>query len=237
MSAATVRRHMPDMARQLYATRDLIDRVRSTGADHFTDLVTLDAPAHPTRPRFESMLETDLDQALFLDGDTYFVDQTYELFEVLELFDIAVAPAPQFFHPRALRGGIYDRLPRVSQALPEWNGGVIVANVTAAYRDMVREWMRLFAICRAEKFQMDQPALRSALATSRLRIASLPANYNFRANMPQVVNRRVKILHAHGDLKLIAEYVNRSEAIRWYVPDNQEIHGFYPKGLKRTKSG
>ncbi len=51
MSAATVRRHMPDLARQLYATRDLIDWVRSTDADHFTELVTLDAPAHPTRPQ------------------------------------------------------------------------------------------------------------------------------------------------------------------------------------------
>lgn len=237
MSAASVRRHMPDLARQLYATRDLIDQVRSADADHFTELIPLDALAFPTRPRFESMLETDLNQAVFLDGDTYFVDQTYELFEVLELFDVAVAPAPQFFHRPSLEAGIHDRLPRVSEALPEWNGGVIVANVTAAYRDMVREWMRLFAICRAEKFQMDQPALRCALATSRLRIASLPANYNFRANMPQVVNRRVKILHAHGDLELIAGYINRSEAIRRYAPKKQEIHGFYPKGLARTKPG
>ncbi len=66
MSAATVRRHMPELTRQLYVTRDLIDRVRSTDADHFTELVTLDVLAHPTRPRFESMLETNLDQALSL---------------------------------------------------------------------------------------------------------------------------------------------------------------------------
>ncbi len=237
MSAATVRRHMPDLARQLYATRDLIDQVRSTDADHFTELITLDTLAHSHRPRFESMLETGLDQALFVDGDTYFVDQTYELFEVLELFDIAMAPAPQYFHPRSLREGIHDRLPRVSQALPEWNSGVIAANVTAACRDMVREWMRLFAICRAEKCHTDQPALRVALAMSRLRIATLPANYNFRANMPQVVNRRVKILHAHGDLEQIAGYINGSETNRSYVPNKQEIHGFYPKGLTRTKSG
>lgn len=233
MSAATVRRHMPDLARQFYATRDLIDQVRSTNADHFTELVTLDALAHPKRPRFESMLETDLDQAFFLDGDTYFIDQTYELFELLELFDIAVAPAPHYFHPRALRDGIYDRLPRVSQALPEWNGGVIVANVTAAFRDMVREWIRLSAICRAEKFNLDQPALRCALATSRLRIATLPNNYNFRANMPQMVLRRVKILHAHGDLEQIAGYINRSETNRGYVPNEKDIYGLYPKGYRK----
>ncbi len=236
-SAATVRRHMPDLARQLYATRELIDQVRSADADHFTELIPLDALAFPTRPRFESMLETDLDQAVVLDGDTYFVDQTYELFELLELFDVAVAPAPQYFHPRALRRGIYDLLPAVSQALPEWNGGIVVANVTPAWRDMVREWMRLFAICQAAEFFMDQPALRSALATSRLRIATLPANYNFRANITQVVNRRVKILHAHGDLEKIAGYINRPEEVRRYVPNKRDIHGYFPKGFKRTKSG
>ncbi len=99
---------------------------------------------------------------------------------------------------------------------------------------MVGEWMRLFAICMAEKFDMDQPALRSALATSRLRIANLPNNYNFRANMTQVVNRRVKILHAHGELEKIAGYINRMEVERTYVPNKEQIHGFYPKGLERA---
>ncbi len=32
-------------------------------------------------------------------------------------------------------------------------------------------------------------------------------------------------------------YINRSEANRPYVPKKQEIHGFYPKGLARTKPG
>lgn len=236
-SAETVRRHMPDLARELYATGDLIDQVRSAGTDHFTLLVPLEAPTFPTRPRFESLLETDLDQAIFLDGDTYFIDQTYELFELLDLFDVALAPAPQYFHPIALKEGIYDRLPPVSQALPEWNAGIIVANVTPAWREMVREWMRLFAICQAEKYTMDQSALRSALATSRLRIATLPANYNFRANMTQVIIRKVKILHAHGELEKIAEYINRPETIRTYAPKKQEIHGYFPKGLRRKKPG
>jgi hypothetical protein len=67
-SAASVRRHMPDLARELYVTTDLIEQVRSEGADGFTELVAVDAPAFANRPRFESILETNLDQAVFLDG-------------------------------------------------------------------------------------------------------------------------------------------------------------------------
>lgn len=236
VSAATVRKHMPDLARQLFVTKDLIDQVGSTGADCFTELVPIDTPVFSSRPRFESLLETNLDQAFFLDGDTYLVDQTYELFELLNLFDIAAASAPQYLHPLALRKGLYDLMPPVSDAIPEWNAGVIVANVTEAFRDMVREWIRLFAICQAENYGMDQPALRCALANSRLRISTLPNNYNFRANLRQVVSRKVKLIHAHGDLEKIAEYINRSETIRTYIPNNQEIHGKKPKGFKRLKS-
>jgi len=233
-SAESVRRHMPGLARELYVTTDLIEPVRSEGADSFTELVAVDAPAFPNRPRFESMLETNLDQAVFLDGDTYFVDQVEELFELLTCFDVAAAPAPQYFHPLALRERIYERLPpAISEALPEWNTGVIVANLTPDFGDMVREWMRLFAFCRAANYDMDQPAARCALAASRLRIATLPNNYNFRANMAQVINRRVKIIHAHGDLEHIASYINRSEGQRQYRPNKQEIHGKKPKGFKR----
>jgi hypothetical protein len=120
--------------------------------------------------------------------------------------------------------------PAISEALPEWNTGVIVANLTPAFGDMVREWMRLFAICRAADYDMDQPAARCALAASRLRIATLPNNYNFRANMAQVINRRVKIIHAHGDLEHIASYINRSETQRQYMPNKRDIYGKKPKG-------
>jgi hypothetical protein len=98
---------------------------------------------------------------------------------------------------------------------------------------MVKEWMRLFAICRAQNYDMDPPSLRCALATSRLRVATLPNNYNLRANMAQAINRRVKIIHAHGDLEHIASYINRSETQRQYLPNKHEIHGKKPIGYTR----
>jgi len=231
-SAVSVKQHMPDLARQLYATKDIVDQVQGLDENYFTDVVLVEKPAFFRRPRFESMLETDLEQAIFLDGDTYFTDAVDELFELLDLYDVAAAAAPQYFHQRALSEGIYDQLPPVSQAIPEWNGGVIVANVTDGYRRFVKEWMRLFGICEKAGFGMDQAGLRVALATSKLRIATLPNNYNLRANMPQIINRKVKILHAHGDLEMIASYINQPDQNRSYRPNPQQIHGKMPKNFK-----
>ncbi len=232
LSTASVREHMPDLAREVYATQSIIEQIKSVDASLFTDFITVDKPFFSHRPRFESMLETKLDQVIFLDSDTYFVEQTYELFELLDLFDIGMVTAPQYFHPRALQEDIYDLLLPVPEALPEWNGGVLVTNITPAFHEMVHEWMRMFTLCRAANYNMDQPSLRSAIATSKLRVANLPNNYNFRANVAQMANRRVKILHAHGELERIAGHINNNVRRRFYQPNKEEIHGKKPKGFR-----
>ncbi|MEK6216258.1 MAG: hypothetical protein N2B03_03455, partial [Boseongicola sp.] len=117
----------------------------------------------------------------------------------------------------------------VPAALPEWNTGLIVANIDMPFRSMVRRWSELFAKCQARGFNMDQAAFRSALVHSHLRIAPLPANYNFRANVPQGIAGAVKILHAHGELATIAGYINNALGIRTYTPRREHIHGFRPK--------
>jgi hypothetical protein len=220
---------MPDLPRQLFISKELIDATGESVRQHFDEVVVLDRIAHVHRPRFESFLATRFDQAIFIDGDTLFIAPVYEVFEVLDHFDIALAHAPQYLSPQGVRAGVFEALPRVSLALPEWNAGVIAARVNDGFRSMVRRWIELFGQCRAMGFHMDQAPLRSALALSALRIATLSANYNFRANIAQGIAGTVKILHAHGDLARIGEYINESLAMRIYRPDPREIHGFEPK--------
>jgi hypothetical protein len=76
---------------------------------------------------------------------------------------------------------------------------------------------------------MDQVALRVALAKSDLRIATLPNNYNFRANINQSVAGTVKILHCHGELQEIAQIVNQQNSIRIYQPGRELVHGLKPR--------
>ena len=225
-SATSFERQMPLLRREIVVTAELdTAEVRA----RFDSVRVVSSPRHAHRPKFEAMLECELDQALFIDGDTWLVEPIDELFDVLAQFDVALAPAPQYLHPKAAALGVYERLPPVSTALPEWNGGVLLAHISDRFRRFVLRWSELFELCQHTGFAMDQPSLRAALAHSDLRIANLPVNYNFRANLPQMVKGRVKILHAHGELERIASYVNRSEALRHYQPVAAEIHGFQPR--------
>ncbi|MEZ6127970.1 MAG: hypothetical protein R3C59_04765 [Planctomycetaceae bacterium] len=218
-SAESFRRHMPHVPRCLWTTRDI--DAGSLPDDAFTAMRQIPNAAHQHRPRFEAMLECTAERSVFLDGDTWLCEPVDDLFAVLDHFDIALAAAPQYLHSEAVRSGIYDHLPHVSAAIPEWNGGVIAARVTERFREFVRRWSELFDLCRQRGYDLDQAALRVALATSDLRVVTLPNNYNFRTMMPQVVKGRVKILHAHGNLPTIAARVNSSDAVRVWTPSRQ----------------
>jgi hypothetical protein len=180
------------------------------------------------------MLRLELDQAIFIDGDTLLLAPVFELFDVLEQFDIGATIAPHLFHPKALAGGVYDILPKVSQAIPEWNGGLLVAKRSDRFRQFVVAWDLPFQECIKARCFLDQASLRSAIAAGDLRIATLANIYNFRANLEQTVRGNVRILHAHGDLPAIARTINATPALRHYLPDLSLIHGFRPPEQARS---
>ena len=67
VSAESVARHMPALAREFYAPAKLLEEARLPQG-LFTKLVSLQTVEVSHRPRFEAFLQTDLDAALFLDG-------------------------------------------------------------------------------------------------------------------------------------------------------------------------
>jgi hypothetical protein len=219
---------MPHLEREIYFTPDVHQQFKPEAERLFSKVVVLQKPDHPTRPRFEACLRTDLEQALFIDGDTLLLEPVPELFELLDHFDVALAAAPQYLAPLAVKLGIFDLLPPVSVALPEWNAGVMVAKMTPGFRSMIRQWSDFYAISKKAGYDMDQAGFRSALASSPLRIATLPANYNFRAHLPQAVALRVKILHAHANLAKIAESINLETGMRMYTPNRDDMRGVRP---------
>jgi hypothetical protein len=233
-SAQSFARHMPDIERHFFVPSTLLEQCRSILGEAFTKIVPLARIEHAHRPRFESMRRAELDQMIFIDGDTLLLAPVYELFEVLEQFDIGATIAPQLFHPHSAASGIYELLPKVSMAIPEWNTGLLVVKRSDRFRDLVETWNGLFNKCTKVGLNMDQPAFRSAVAASKLRIATLANIYNIRANVEQVIRGNVRILHVHGDLPAIAKTINTTPALRHYLPDMSLIDGFRP--AKRTPS-
>ncbi|HVY19598.1 MAG TPA: hypothetical protein VHA70_05905 [Bauldia sp.] len=228
VSVESARHHMPDLSRHLFLTRDLNAKVASQLKGLFTDVVVLDHAEHDHRPRFEAALRAEVDEGIYIDGDTLFLAPVYELFDILGPFDIGLAAAPQYISPLAMRMGVIDRLPKTPIAIPEWNGGLMVARADDGFRKFLADWMALFADCMKMGLRLDQPALRVALVRSGLRIATLPNNYNFRALVPQNVAGMVKILHAHGELKRIGATINASQGMRLFVPKPDDLHGYHP---------
>jgi hypothetical protein len=223
---------MPSLIRQIYVTRALFDEHRGPLQQNFDQVLALDGLAFQDRPRFESALQTDLDQAVFIDGDTLILMPFDEVFDLLAHFDLAATPGPFATYPDGNRLGIYDAMPKVSNALREWNSGFLLARIDDRFRDFVRRWMELFRICLARGYKLDQASFRVAVATSPLRLANLAENYNFRANIPRFVAGPVKVLHAHGLLPQIASYINKDQGMRLYVPKSGEIQWSGPAGAQ-----
>jgi hypothetical protein len=229
-SALSVKKVMPDVERELYISENIFPANKTILEGTFTKIVSLQKTIFRHRPRFESFLMTSLDRAIFIDSDTLILEPTYELFQVLDDFDIALCIAPQLHHSQAIGSNLHSYLPFVSMAVAEFNGGLIVAKKTERFRNFIKSWMQLFGICLTHQYVMDQVSLRVALAKSDLRIATLPNNYNFRANINQSVAGVVKILHCHGELEEIAKIINRqTSSIRLYQPSAQLVHGMKPR--------
>ena len=128
-----------------------------------------------------------------------------ELFVVLDAFDIAAAHSPS----RA----IYE-VDGVPDAFPEFNTGVILFGGSPAIRAFFASWAETFTrylerrasgevrwLRPADKrvhVLNDQGTFREALYRSRLRVATLPPEYNCRFSAPGFVDGPVRILHGRG---------------------------------------
>lgn len=228
-SAKSARAHMPELHVELFCTPELLELGATEFHNIFSQIHVLDNVSFKHRPRFEACKISNLDEAIFIDGDTLFLSPCIELFDLLTNFDIALAIAPQLHHPSFIGSTAQNALPNISLALPEFNTGVMVVKNTDQFQSFIQDWEHYFAVCIENSYLMDQASFRIALARSTLRVATLPNNYNFRANVAQSVTSKVKIIHCHGELDLIASSINNTLAMRLYTPDSKLTHGFKPK--------
>lgn len=234
-SSASLRRAMPELPQELFIdieTQGLLSEKIKLST--FFDYITVYEPHdHWRSAKFAALHSRRFEKSLFLDCDTYITDRLDELFELLDRFDIASLPAPQRIHRKAISTGLVELFPSVPVSFTEYNTGVIPFRRKEEFFNMVMHWQSLFKLGVREKgYRMDQASFRSATYHSDLRICPLIPEYNFRAGAPNVVKDKVKIVHAHGHLKAIAEIVNRKSGNhRIWTPRPELLYGFMPKGV------
>lgn len=126
-------------------------------------------------------------ETMFLDTDTYICEGICDVFGLLGYYDICMASE--------LGRPFWKDLPPGLSELRECNTGVILFKRNARVRELFSNWERIY-IERQDIDFHDQTSMAIALACSRVKFGLLPNEYNLRANHPQVLYRKVRIIHA-----------------------------------------
>ncbi len=176
----------------------------------------------PFLDRIANMRRSPFERTIYLDTDTYVADEIVHVLDLLDNYDLAVAQAPAY-------RGLDD--PEVPVAFPEFNCGVVAwrasEQVTAfleSWERTYREWLggdvltgRYGGANPSRSAIGDQPAFRRCAWQHRMRVATLPPEYNLRLGVRTTVVDRVRVLHGHTDqYEMYAERYNRETGPRTY---------------------
>ena len=217
VSVESLKGKMPDMPVTLFCDENVQSK-------HIDNVVIIEQPRFSLMDKVLFMNSSPYEHTLFLDTDTYVCDTFFELFPLLDRFDLAVAHSSY----RA----VY-RVHGIPDSFPEFNTGVLLfkkspqiaqlfANWLALYeRDLGNEqqWLTPFGeVTMLESNLNDQPTFREAVYSSDVRVASLTPEYNCRFGSPGFVHNRVKIIHGrYPNLQIIARTINADHSRRVHV--------------------
>ncbi len=176
----------------------------------------------PFLDRIANMRRSPFERTLYLDSDTFVIDQMVDVFELLDHYDLALAQAPAY-------RGLDD--PEVPAAFPEFNCGVVawragesVAAFLRSWEETYREWLvedvlpGLHGDAHPSRSEIgDQPAFRRCAWQHGMKVATLPPEYNLRLGIRTTVVDRVRLLHGHTDkFETLAKQYNRKIGPRTY---------------------
>jgi hypothetical protein len=210
ISARSAKRHMPDVPISLYTD---VEGGGIYGAGVVDSVIRVAEVDHSCRDKIRPLLSTPYEKTLFLDTDTFFCEPVYDVFDLLDRFDIAVCAAPDRYQ--------YD-LPDLPDCFTEFNSGVIAFRNSPRTIDLLNTWEQTFfkMLAEDERSYRDQHSLREALYRSEVRLFVLPPEYNFRTICPNFAGKHcpVKIIHGrHADLSKVAKRLNHSSGARVFL--------------------
>ncbi|MGF1480466.1 MAG: hypothetical protein ACFB4I_13400 [Cyanophyceae cyanobacterium] len=188
ISAESVRSVMPDIPITIFT--DNRDEIKS---NFFGAIEIIEEPSFSFFDKIKPLAQSPYRKTLFLDTDTFVLEPVYELFQVLDRFELTYCQAPGrgFDNPKLLA--------ECPLAFVEPNTGVMSYLNNSRINKLFYEWFDYYRTLLAEvprKITHDQPALRKVLYDSNIRALVLPPEYNFRTVYPAFKGKMpVKILH------------------------------------------
>jgi hypothetical protein len=184
--------------------------------------VPFEPSGNPYVDKIANMRRSPFERTLYLDSDTFVVDEVTHVLGLLEHYDMAVAFAPAY-------RGLDD--PAVPKAFYEFNTGVLAWRAGERMAAFMRSWQETYiAWLDEEPFpgagkasrsrRADQPAFRRCAWEHDISVFVLGPEYNFRLGFPATVVDRVRVIHGdHPDHEHLAARLNETRRPRtWPLP-------------------
>jgi hypothetical protein len=178
--------------------------------------------ANPYADKIANMRRSPFERTIFLDSDTFVVEEIAHVLRVLDRYDVAAAYAPAY-------RGLSD--PGVPRAFHEFNTGVLAWRTSDRVAAFMRDWEETYLawLGGEEPFpgthqasqggRADQPAFRHCAWRHDIRLYVLAPEYNFRLGYPATVVDRVRVIHgAHHDYDALAARLNERPLPRSWPP-------------------
>lgn len=167
--------------------------------------------------KVNGLLHSPYQKTFFADTDTYFLDSCTELFDLLEYYDLLIAP------DASDRSRIMVNNSLVEGYIP-YNTGIMVFKNSKSITNLFSRWLALYHD-KINIYQQDQPAFIEALLSNPVYLYALHSIYNFRLPCHVAVpNGFVKILHGRSNaFELLNLEINRTERNRAWDPIRNKI--------------
>jgi hypothetical protein len=199
---------------------------RSPGMSVFDHELPIEEPEHALTDKVENLDRSPFEQTLFLDTDTFVVDEQAfdELWGLLERAPLAAA----FDIARSGQTGrqdIIDSQPPTS--FPMLNTGVLLYEQPAV-DPLIERWREIHDeyVQQGEPNINDQIAFRRALWETDFPFTVLPPEYNFIVPSPQFAADEVRILHGN-----VRNYYEIAETVNEQTPQGgRAYHPVYTGG-------
>jgi len=182
-SAESLKRHNPSLPVTLYTDHDIDKPI-------FDQIISIEKSINGPGDSILSKEHFPYEHNLYLDTDTYVCGDVRDVFEVLDISDMAIAhnEARARWDERIYEKSEYD----LPDAFTEYNSGVVAYNNCAGVKEVFNRWAEVY---RNMDCNINQPAFRVALYDSDVDISTLPPEYNFMNHTVGYACGEIKIIH------------------------------------------
>lgn len=178
--------------------------------------------ANPYADKIANMRRSPFERTLYLDSDTFVVDEIAHLLGLLDHYDMAAAYTAEGRGP-------HD--PGVPPAFYEFNTGLLAWRANDRMTAFMRSWEETYLEWSqhgdpfptpgkgSRSGRADQLAFRRCAWEHGVRLFVLAPEYNFRLGYPTTVQERVRVIHGrHPDYEALAARINETELPRSWPP-------------------